>query len=73
MRLYSQSNSKVEYESMVQAQLFSTSPFGDVKLKMAASIKILVAREKAHTRTGTLCVVSYDRTEIVKMTAKLEQ
>lgn len=32
---------------MVQAQLFSTSPFGVVKLEMAASNKTLVARKKS--------------------------
>ena len=66
---------------MVQAQLFSTSPFGVVKLEMAASNKTLVARKKGihihirihHTHSGTLCVVSCDRTEIIMMAAKLGQ
>ena len=60
---------------MVQAQLFSTSPFGVVKLETAASNKTLVARKKkhCHTHSGTLCVVSCDRTEIINMAAKLRQ
>ena len=45
---------------MVQAQLYSTSPFGVVKLEMAASNKTLVARKKkalSYTLRDTLCNV----------------
>ena len=45
---------------MVQARIFSTSPFGVVKLEMAAINKTLVALKKkalSYTLRDTLCNV----------------